>query len=74
MTRYAKAKEIAAFYCISQSMVYKIAREMLGIPEECGVVKIGTLTRINPERFEVYLQKKGARNELQGKKQSKESI
>ena len=65
MTRYAKAKDIAAFYCISQSMVYKIAREMLETPEECGVVKIGTLTRINPERFEAYLQKKGANNELQ---------
>lgn len=65
MTRYAKAKDIAAFYCISQSMVYKIAREMLETPEECGVVKIGTLIRINPERFEAYLQKKGANNELQ---------
>lgn len=65
MTRYARAKEIAAFYCISQSMVYKIAREMLETPEECGVVKIGTLTRINPERFEAFLQKKGANNELQ---------
>lgn len=65
MTRYAKAKEIAAFYCISQSMVYKIAREMLETPEECGVVKIGTLTRINPERFEAFLQKKGANNDLQ---------
>lgn len=65
MIRYAKAKEIAAFYCISQSMVYKIAREMLETPEECGVVKIGTLTRINPERFEAYLQKKGAKNDLQ---------
>lgn len=65
MTRYAKAKEIAAFYCISQSMVYKIAREMLDTPEECGVVKIGTLTRINPERFEAFLQKKGANNDLQ---------
>ena len=70
--RYAKADEIAAFYHISQSMVYKIANKMLETPEECGVVKIGTLTRINPERFEAYLQKKGETHELQRKEPNQE--
>ena len=63
-SRYATAKEIAAHYCMSQSSAYKLMREMLETPES-GAVRIGTLIRVNPEKVEEYLRKKGANNDLQ---------
>lgn len=63
-SRYATAKEIAAYYCMSQSSAYKLMREMLETPES-GAVRIGTLIRVNPEKVEEYLLKKGEKNDLQ---------
>ena len=64
-SRYATAKEIAAYYCMSQSSAYKLMREMLETPES-GAVRIGALIRVNPEKVEEYLRKKGERHhELQ---------
>ena len=65
-SRYATAKEIAAYYCMSQSSAYKLMREMLETPES-GALRIGTLIRVNPEKVEEYLRKKGERHELQAK-------
>ena len=67
MTDYATATQLAAFYQISRSMVYKIVNRMLENPET-RVLKIGTLTRIPRDEFEDFLRantEKGAKDDIQ---------
>lgn len=58
MEGYATAAEVAAYFHISKGMVYKVANEMLETPEGDGVLKIGTLTRIQPAKFEAFLARR----------------
>lgn len=71
MERYATATEIAAFYRMSKSSAYNLLREMLETPES-GAIRIGTLIRVNPDKVEEFLKKKGAQNELQRKEPNQE--
>lgn len=71
MERYATATEIAAFYQMSKSSAYNLLREMLETPES-GAIRIGTLIRVNPDKVEEFLKKKGAQNELQRKEPNQE--
>ena len=71
MERYATATEIAALYRMSKSSAYNLLREMLETPES-GAIRIGTLIRVNPDKVEEFLKKKGAQHELQRKEPNQE--
>lgn len=56
MTDYATPTQIAAYYQISKSMVYKVIRRMLENPET-RVVRIGKLMRVPIEDFQAFIEK-----------------
>lgn len=56
MKTYATPAQLASYYQISKSMVYKMAKKMLQEPDT-QAIRIGSLIRIPTDAFQDFLER-----------------
>lgn len=61
---YATPAQLASYYQISKSMVYKVAKKMLQEPDT-QAIRIGSLIRIPTDAFQEFLERQTQEGETQ---------
>lgn len=52
---YATVKNLAAYYHVSDTTVYRIVHEMMSLGVD-GILRVGRGIRVDTERFEAFLK------------------